>query len=117
MLQFELTLTPPGQYGPQNVMQARIFASIRGLRRRERWLAMAWGAARWLVLIVAVLFLACLLDWSIDRWHSTPGWLRAALSLVQACVALGAAFWLIGRPLWRRTSDSMVAAWLESWDA
>lgn len=98
-----------------DTMHERIFDCISILRRRNRWLTTAWGAARWFVLVLGLLFLACLIDWSIDRWRDTPTWLRLGLFVAQATLWLSAALWLIARPFFHWASDSAIAGWLESW--
>jgi len=93
---------------------APVTAAIGRLRRRERQLAAAWGAARWLALVLTVLTVACLIDWWVDRRRDMPGWLRAGLLATQAGIAGVAAWaWLI-RPIVRRRPDAEVALFVES---
>src|SRR5262249_20154036 len=44
-----------------------IRVNLNRLRRRERLLALAWGAACWLAIVLISLLAACLVDWLIDR--------------------------------------------------
>ena len=53
-----------------------LLAKLAQLRRRERLLRLVWGGARLLRLVLAVLVLACLVDWIFDLWDETPWGLR-----------------------------------------
>jgi hypothetical protein len=83
------------------------------LRRRERLLAFAWGAARWLAVVTVCLVVACLVDWLYDRWDDTPWRVRIGLFAAQAVIALAAAAWFLFRPFLRRLSDDRLALWVE----
>ncbi len=83
------------------------------LRRRERGLRLAWGAARWLALALAALALCCLTDWVIDRFTDTPWPLRAFMLTAQAGLWGASAFLLVLLPICRRLSDSRLALWVE----
>ena len=83
------------------------------LRRRELGLRLAWGAARWLAMVLALLAAACWLDWYIDRWQETPWGLRWAMLLVQAALWLAVGQWLILRPLCRPLRVRQLALWVE----
>ena len=102
------------------------------LQQLERWrflervVRVVWGAGRWLALGAAVLLLACLTDFLIDRysgsqtWRNvltssrifagvsplsageTPLWFRILLTLAQCVLAVGLAFVFLIRP-WLRT--------------
>src|SRR5436189_125486 len=95
------------------MMPATIRKGLGRLRRRERLLRLAWGAARWLALAVTVLALACLTDWVIDRFRDTPWAVRAAMTFFQAALWAAAAFMLVLRPVLARLSDSRLALWVE----
>src|SRR5262245_28717813 len=86
------------------------------LRRRERWLRLSWGLARWLALALAALALCCLTDWLLDRYAETPWPLRAAMFLAQAGLWSAALFFLILRPFFARLPDSRLALWVEAKD-
>src|SRR5690348_10333858 len=91
-----------------------ILRQLNRLRGRERLLRLAWGAARWLAVVVAALFVACLADWWIDRGRDTPYTLRVGMLLAQ--VALAAALlvvWVLA-PVVRRRSDDDLALLVES---
>jgi hypothetical protein len=90
-----------------------ILRQLAGRRRRERGLALLWGAARGRAGAAAVLALACLTDWSIDRWQDTPWALRTALFGAQVLLWLVLAAFLIVRPLARRLGDSRLARYVE----
>lgn len=83
------------------------------LRRRERLLALVWGAARWLAVVAGFLAVACLTDWLCDRWDDTPWSVRLGLFVGQLVIALTAAGWFVVRPLVRRLSDDRLAVWVE----
>ncbi|HEV3203047.1 MAG TPA: hypothetical protein VGY77_01630, partial [Gemmataceae bacterium] len=82
------------------------------LRRRERWLRLLWGTARWLSLAAAILALACWIDWTVDRRQETPWVLRLAMALGQGIIGMIAGV-TIFRPLFQRLSDSFLALWVE----
>ncbi len=95
------------------MVPATIRKQLGRLRRREKLLRLAWGASRWLALAAAVLALACLTDWLIDRVRDTPWPLRAFMSFFQVGLWATAAFFLVLRPLFARLSDSKLALWVE----
>lgn len=90
-----------------------ILRQLAGLRRRERMLALLWGTARALTVAGTVLALACLADWTIDRWQDTPWALRYVLFTGQAILWVGLGAFLVFRPLLRRLSDSRLALHVE----
>jgi hypothetical protein len=71
-------------------------SKLRSLRGRERLFHVAWGVARWLTLVVAVLLVCTFIDWRVDKDRETPMWLRGGLTIIEASV-LGIAgwFWLV----------------------
>ncbi|MFO0843878.1 MAG: hypothetical protein U0797_16025 [Gemmataceae bacterium] len=82
------------------------------LRTRERLLAVSWAGARFLALFAALVVLACLLDWWIDRYRDTPEGLRFALRWGQVVL------WVLLPSLWailnlRRVSDDAAALAIE----
>lgn len=87
--------------------------NIGRLRRRERLLRFAWGAARWLALVVTLLLLAGLTDWLLDHQEETPWAVRVALFAAQVVAAAGAAFVFVLRPLFRRLPDDDLALAVE----
>jgi hypothetical protein len=70
---------------------------LRSWQRREWLYRVAWGAARWVVLVVVVLSLACLTDWLIDRYVDVPFALRLLMTAAQLSLYAGAAYWLLVR--------------------
>lgn len=70
---------------------------LRSWQRREWLYRAAWGTARWVVLVVAVLTLACLTDWLIDRYVDVPFALRLLMTAVQVGLYAGAGYWLLVR--------------------
>ena len=83
------------------------------LRRRERGLALLWGAARGFAIALSALAVACLVDWLIDLRRDTPWSLRWTMLGVQILLwCLVAAVFLV-RPLFRRLHDSWLALWVE----
>ena len=45
---------------------------LAALRQRERLLRLVWGVSRLLAVIVSLVLLACLIDYTIDRFTDTP---------------------------------------------
>ncbi len=91
-------------------------AIVRGLarvRRRERAVALAWGAARLVALAATCLLVACLIDWLIDLRRETPAALRSTLSFLQFALWLGAGAAFLARPLLRARDDDATALWVE----
>jgi len=95
------------------VVPATLSRKLSQLRRRETLLRLIWGAARWFALVLGLLLLACLIDWSLDRDEDTPWAVRVALTAVQAVVMLAAAWRFLIKPLLRRPNDSDLALWVE----
>ena len=83
------------------------------LRRRERLLQVAWGAARWLTLAVLALAVACFTDWMIDRRQDTPWEVRVGLLAAQAALGAVTAAVFILWPLVRRMPADRLALWVE----
>jgi hypothetical protein len=90
-----------------------IRTNLSRLRRRERLLALAWGGACWLAVVLAALVLACFVDWLIDCNRDTPWAVRYLLFGVQVVLAAGAGYYFILRPLLRRLRDDELALWVE----
>lgn len=90
-----------------------IRANLNRLRRRERLLALAWGAARWLAIVLVSLLGACFLDWLIDREIDTPWSVRVLLFAVQIGLAIAAAWFFLVKPQIRRLRDDTLALWVE----
>jgi hypothetical protein len=82
------------------------------LRSRERLLRAFWGLSRWVVLVLAALGVACLIDYGIDRLSETPQAVRWALSGLLAVVAVFGLAKLC-RPLFARLPDDQLALWVE----
>ena len=72
-----------------------LLRQLRTWQRRECIYLSVWGLARWLVLILVTLTLACLLDWWVDRYQETPYWLRLSLTIGQVILYSVAGFFLI----------------------
>jgi hypothetical protein len=70
---------------------------LRSWQRREWLYRLAWGAARWVALVVLVLTAACLTDWLIDRYVDTPFGLRLLMTAGQLGLFAGAGYWLLVR--------------------
>src|SRR5689334_20457361 len=91
-----------------------ILRQLNRLRGRERLLRLAWGASRWLAVVVAALAVACLIDWWVDRSRDTPYALRVTLVVAQvALAAVLAVVWLMA-PIVRRRSDDDLALFVET---
>lgn len=90
-----------------------ILDRLAGLRRREKSLRLAWGAARWGALVVAAVLFGCLVDWAWDRSDDTPRVVRVGLlALSIGAAAYGLIAWVLA-PLFRRLSDDVLALWVE----
>lgn len=85
---------------------------LHRLRRRERELAWIWGVSRLIAILLAGLFISCLVDWWIDRRHDTPLIVRIGLLAGQAIVAIMAAAWFLF-PAFRRRDDDDLALFVE----
>lgn len=86
-------------------------SQLRSWQRREWLYRAAWGFARWFSLLLAVLAVACLGDWWVDKYVDVPFRiepglspvelfafvLRVAVAALQVAFAAGAAYLLIGR--------------------
>jgi hypothetical protein len=103
ILQPELTIMVP----------RAIRRQLGRLRRRESLLRLIWGLSRALALVFVLLALACLADWTIDRFRETPRALRALLVGVQVLVAAAALAFFLVLPLFRRPSDTELALRVE----
>ncbi|MEZ6142484.1 MAG: hypothetical protein R3B84_18145 [Zavarzinella sp.] len=59
-------------------------SKLKALQHRERLCHVAWGAARFLALVVAVLAITTTIDWIVDRSMETPRlWVRNPLTVLQ----------------------------------
>jgi hypothetical protein len=91
-----------------------ILRNLARLRRRERMLALAWGAALWASMVLAALMLACLVDWLIDRERDTPWAIRCLMLAALLSVAMAAGYLFLLRPQGRRLDDDTLALWVEA---
>src|SRR6516162_10060214 len=87
--------------------------NLAALRRRERLLTFVWGAARWLFIVLVLLFVCGLLDWFIDRQRDTPRAVRLGMFFVQSAVAAVAGVFFLLWPQVRRLPDALLALWVE----
>ena len=83
------------------------------LRRRERLLALAWGTARWLAVVLTALLAACFVDWLVDRERDTPWAVRRLLLAAQVMLAAAVGYWFLVRPQLHRLRDDTLALWVE----
>jgi hypothetical protein len=90
-----------------------LLQKLAALRRREKLLRLAWGATRVAALALAVLMLACFIDWLVDLWDETPFELRVGLLVGQLALAALLAALLIALPLLRRLRDDALALYVE----
>ena len=77
-------------------------ALIRQLKRwqtRERLLRLAWGVARLVAVVAMGLFVACSIDWIVDRYRETPFLLRFAMTTVQLAAFGAAAYVFPDKPI------------------
>jgi hypothetical protein len=74
---------------------------------------LSWGLARTVALVFVLLALACLADWTIDRFRETPFALRVLLLGVQVVVAASALAFFLVLPLLRRANDTELALRVE----
>jgi hypothetical protein len=87
--------------------------NLSGLRQRERLLLFAWGAARWLAVVVSLLLVCIFVDWLIDRDRETPWAIRYGLVILQGIVAVVAGFVFVAWPQLRRLRDDDLALYVE----
>ena len=87
--------------------------NLARLRRRERFIRLAWGACRFIALVLALLLVCALTDYIIDRDRDTPWSVRYVLFGLQALAAAAAAFFFVLLPQLRRLRDPEVALWVE----
>lgn len=77
--------------------------------QRREWLFRAsWGFARWSLLVLIGLTVACLTDWIIDRYVETPLWFRVPLTGGQA-IAYGIGAYILIFRLRVPSLDSLAA--------
>ena len=88
------------------------------LRRRERLLHLLWGVARAVSVVLGLLLLACLVDWTYDLWDDTPWGLRRFMSIGLIVVGVLALLIFVVLPQLRRLRDERLALWVEDrWPA
>src|SRR5437868_4750395 len=90
-----------------------IAAKLSRLRRCERLIALAWGVARLVLVVMLALAAACVTDWWIDLRRDTPMALRIGMLAGQIALALGLCWFWVIRPLVRRRTDDDVALFIE----
>ncbi len=91
-----------------------ILKNLARLRRRERLIALYWGAALWLAVVMTALLVACSLDWLIDRERDTPFAARCLFLVAQILLAAAAGFYFLIRPQLRRLGNDALALWVEA---
>ncbi|HYV35001.1 MAG TPA: hypothetical protein VE988_04800, partial [Gemmataceae bacterium] len=91
-----------------------ILDKLAELRRRERLLMFLWGCAWVFSLFIAVLLIACFVDWLVDLWDETPWALREFMLYGQLAMAGLAVLILVLGPQLRRLRDEMLALHVES---
>src|SRR5712692_5350177 len=87
--------------------------NLAALRRRERLLIFVWGAARWLSIVLVLLFVCGLVDRLIDRQRDTPRGVRLGMFFVQVAVSAVAGLIFLLWPQVRRLPDALLALWVE----
>src|SRR5437868_1148142 len=95
------------------MIPAMLRQQLARLRRRERFLDLIWGSARWLAVVVGLLLMAGLIDWTIDRERDTPEAVRRSLSYCQLGVAAATAFWFLVWPLRKKLVNAALALRVE----
>lgn len=68
-------------------MPSQLLDRLRELAQQEGLLRLAWGLARWVTLLVAMILLSCFIDWFIDIWYDTPQTVRWLMRIAMAVVA------------------------------
>ena len=89
-----------------------ITEQLSALRNRERFLEAVWGLARLTALAVEMIIVACLVDYVVDRFGTTPPSLRMAMWIVMLGVLIVAAI-LFFQPLLARLDDDELTLWVE----
>jgi hypothetical protein len=91
-----------------------ILHQLAQLRRREVLLRLTWGTARWVGVVLAVLFVVCLVDWQVDREQDTPFAARLGLTTILGMSATWAAARFLVLPLMRgHLSNKELALFVE----
>lgn len=87
------------------------------LAQHERRLRLVWGIARIVAITVSLFLIFTGIDWLIDLWRDTPGWLRWCMRLTVAGTLGWLTWqWLI-KPWNQGLSSNELALWVESQDA
>ncbi len=89
-----------------------ITQQLSALRHRERLLEAVWGLARLVALAVALVILACVVDYVVDRFTTTPVFVRLALWVAMLGVLLVAMIFFF-QPLTARLGDDELTLWVE----
>ncbi|MBY0512675.1 MAG: hypothetical protein K2P78_02040, partial [Gemmataceae bacterium] len=82
----------------------RVVTQLRTWWLLEAGVRLAWGAARWVAVVLSVLALFCAADWVYDRYADTPKWARALGLVFQLGLAAGLGYALVFRALLRAPS-------------
>lgn len=96
-----------------NMIPRSILSNLASLRRRERLLTFAWGAACFFAVAVISLLACAFLDWLIDREQETPWEVRQLFFFVQLGIWAVAGVLFILVPQIRRLPDELLALWVE----
>jgi hypothetical protein len=90
-----------------------LLKKLAQLRRRERLVRFAWGAARVAAVALVALLVAGLIDWTVDLWDDTPLALRSALVFSQLVLVALAALGFVLVPQLQRLRDRALALFVE----
>src|ERR1043166_3119211 len=90
-----------------------ITSNLARLRNRERLIRFVWGVCRFGAVVLALLIVACLVDYLIDRDRDTPWAVRYLLFGVQFLAAIIGGFFFVMWPQLRRLRDTEMALWVE----
>src|SRR5262245_36929210 len=91
-----------------------ILENLARLRRRERLIALACGAALWISAVLAALLIACLIDWLLDRERDTPWTFRWVMLSAQLLLSIAAGYLFLIRPQCCRLDDDTLSLWVEA---
>src|SRR5262249_57953989 len=75
-----LALTRKRRRRDPDMIPRSIKRNLAGLRRRERFIRLVWGAGRWVAVVLVLLLVCMLIDYVIDRDRDTPWSVRYALA-------------------------------------
>lgn len=75
----------------------QLVRQLRQWQARERLFRFVWGLSLWLAVVLGGVAVACLIDWTVDRYRDTPMALRILMTFGQLALYAAAGVWLLFR--------------------